>query len=60
MSRQPTRRDYEEASPKELKKTYKLNDRQLENAYRKHLHGASTPEYRKAYEMLYRRNRKDI
>ena len=59
MSKSPTWNDFQEAKPSELKKSYKLNDRQLENAYRKHLHGASTPEYRKAYEMLYRRNRRD-
>ncbi len=60
MSKEPTWNDFHEARPAELKKTYKLSDRQLENSYRKHLHGASTPEYRKAYEMLYKKNRKDI
>ena len=59
MTKTPTWRDYQTAKPAELKKVYKLNDRQLENGYRKHLNGANTPEYRKAYEMLYRRNRND-
>lgn len=59
MSKEPTWNDFHEAKPSELKKTYKLNDRQLENSYRKHLNGANAPEYRKAYEQLYRRNRRD-
>ena len=59
MTKNPTWNDFQEAKPEELKKTYKLNDRQLEMAHRKHLHGASTPEYRSAYEQLYRRNRRD-
>lgn len=60
MSKQPTWNDFHEAKPAELKKTYKLNDRQLENAYRKHLDGANAGERRGMYENLYRRNRRDI
>lgn len=59
MSKKPSWNDFQEAKPSELKKTYNLNDRQLEQSYRKHLVGASTPEYRKEYEKLYRRNRRD-
>ena len=59
MKKEPTWNDFQEAKPAELKKTYKLNERQLENSYRKHLHGASSPEYRRAYEKLYSKNRSD-
>lgn len=59
MSKKPTWNDFQEAKPAELKKTYKMNDRQLEQSYRTHLVGASRPEYRREYEKLYRRNRRD-
>lgn len=60
MSKQPTWNDFQEARPAELKKTYKLNDRQLENAYRKHIDGTDANQRRKAYDQLYRRNRSDV
>jgi hypothetical protein len=53
----PTWNDINEATPKELMKTYKLDQRGLENAHRRHLHGANTIEMRKEYEKLYKRNR---
>lgn len=59
MSKTPTWNDFQEAKPAELKKTYKLSDRQLENAYRKHIDGTNAVERRSAYENLYRRNRRD-
>jgi hypothetical protein len=59
MSKQPTWNDFQEAKPAELKKTYKLNDRQLENAYRNHLNGADANDRRSMYDKLYRRNRRD-
>lgn len=55
----PTWNDFNEAKPAELKKTYRMNDRQLENAYRSHLEGANANERRGMYEKLYRRNRRD-
>jgi hypothetical protein len=45
--------DISEATPKELKKVYKLNDRQLENQIRGHLYGANAKERRGKYEELY-------
>lgn len=59
MSKEPTWNDFHEAKPAELKRTYKLNDTQLENSYRKHLYGASPSERRNMYEQLYRKNRRD-
>lgn len=59
MSKSPTWNDFQEAKPSELKKTYKLNDRQLEQAYRKQIDGAGTSERRQQYENLYRKNRND-
>lgn len=37
----------------ELKKTYKLNDRQLENQVRRHLDGADHKERRDLYETVW-------
>jgi hypothetical protein len=45
--------DIYSATPKELKKTYKLNDRQLETHVRRHLDGANANERRNVYESLY-------
>lgn len=59
MTKIPTWKDFQDASPSELKKAYKIDDRQLENAHRKHLDGASSGEYRANYETLYRKNRGD-
>lgn len=41
------------ASFKELKKTYKLNDRDLENSVRKHLDGANAKERRDMYKTVW-------
>lgn len=60
MSKQPTWNDFQEARPAELKKTYKLSDRQLENAYRKHIDGSDATGRRKSYDQFYRRNRSDV
>ena len=59
MSKTPTWNDFNSARPAELKKTYKINDRQLENAFRNHLDGANANERRSMYDKLYRRNRID-
>ena len=45
--------DLFEGTAKELKKTYKLNDRQLEHQVRNHLDGAAQPERRNIYEATY-------
>jgi hypothetical protein len=45
--------DLHSATFKELKKTYKLNDRQLENQVRNHLDGANAGERRGLYEKVW-------
>ena len=45
--------DMHSATFKELKKTYKMTDRQIEMGVRKHLDGASTAERNKMYETVY-------
>jgi hypothetical protein len=45
--------DMHSATFKELKKTYKMTDRQIEIGVRKHLDGASTTERNKMYETVY-------
>lgn len=55
----PTYNDFREATPKELQKTYKLNQAALEMAQRKVCDGATTVELRGEYEKFYRRNRRD-
>ena len=45
--------DLHEATFKELKKTYKLNDRALENSVRKHLDGANAKERRDMYKTVW-------
>lgn len=45
--------DIKEATQQELKKTYKLNDRQLEKQIRGHLDGANQSERRGLYQELY-------
>jgi len=57
--RKPTFNDFRDASPKELQKTYKLNQAQLEMAQRRVCDGASQSDLRGQYENFYRRNRKD-
>lgn len=59
MAKQPTWNDLHEGKPAELMRTYKLSPKQLEMVHRIHLDGASTPEKRKEYEQLYRKNRRD-
>ncbi len=49
--------DIHSATQHELKKTYKLTDRQLENQVRKHLYGASAEERRRMYEVTYGKKR---
>lgn len=59
MKRNPTYRDFQEASPRELQKTYNLTGKQLEAAQRKVMHGAGQEDIRKAYDKFYPRNRRD-
>lgn len=59
MSKAPTWNDLHNGKPDELKRVYKMNQAQLEMAHRKHLDGASTPEMRKEYEQLWRKQRSD-
>jgi hypothetical protein len=47
--------DLHNASQLELKKTYKLNDRQMEKAVRKHLDGANAKDRRQIYQQFYSR-----
>ena len=47
--------DIHSATFKELKQTYKLNDRQLEHQVRSHLHGANAQERRNIYDITYRK-----
>jgi len=49
--------DLHNATQSELKKTYKLNDRQLENQVRKHMDGANAAERRGLYETVYAKKR---
>lgn len=49
--------DLHSATFKELKKTYKLNDRQLENQVRKHLDGANASERRGLYEKVWNKKK---
>lgn len=49
--------DIRDATQQEIKKTYKLDDRQLENAVRKHLDGANSKERREFYQKFYGRKR---
>ena len=59
MKGKPTFNDFNEASPKEIQKTYKLDQLSLERAQRDVLYGASNKEMRSEYDKFYRRNRKD-
>ena len=52
--------DYHEASPTDLKRVYKLSDRQLEQNIRYHMDGTTPAERRSEYEQLYRRNRNHL
>lgn len=46
-----------EATQQEIRKTYKVNDRQLENAVRSHLDGANAKERREFYNQFYGRRK---
>ena len=59
MKNQPTYRDFQEASPNEIKKIYGLDQRGLEFAQRKVCDGASQNDLAKEYDKFYRRNRSD-
>ena len=59
MSKKPTFNDFQEASPKDLQRVYKLNQAGLENAQRDVCYGANTTELRREYDKFYRRNRRD-
>jgi hypothetical protein len=45
--------DLHSATFSELKKTYKLNDRQLENQVRRHMDGANSQERRDLYKQVW-------
>jgi hypothetical protein len=49
----PTWNDLHSATFKELKKTYKLNDMQLENSVRRHMDGANPAERRELYKAVW-------
>lgn len=59
MKGKPTYRDFQEATPKELMKTYKLDSLGLERAQRSVLDGAVQKDIEKAYDPFYKRNRND-
>jgi hypothetical protein len=52
-----TWQDMKEATAKELKTTYKLNDMQLEMQVRRHLDGANLEERRGVYKEVYDKKR---
>lgn len=45
--------DLSSATPKELKKTYKLNDQQLEMQVRRHMDGASMEQRKDLYKTVW-------
>jgi hypothetical protein len=47
--------DLHSGEPKELKRIYKLNDRQLERAVRRHWDGSNATEKRSLYETVFRK-----
>lgn len=53
MEKKITWRDIHDATLPELKKSYKMNDRQVEQSLRKHLDGSNATEKRELYEKLY-------
>jgi hypothetical protein len=53
MTIKVTWNDLHSATFKELKKTYKLNDRQLETQVRKHLDGANSTERQDLYKAVW-------
>jgi nitrate reductase assembly molybdenum cofactor insertion protein NarJ len=58
MKKQVTWNDLQTATPKELKDHYKLGQRQMEQAFRKHLKGADQREMQKQYKDFYDRGKK--
>ena len=50
--------DLHNATQKDLKRVYKLNDRDLEKAVRHHMDGANPAERRELYETVYNASRK--
>jgi len=59
MKSKPTFNDFRDAKPEELKKTYGLNDRQLEMAKRDVFYGANQVQLRQEYDKFYKRTRRD-
>ncbi len=53
MEKKITYSDINSATCQELKKAYKMDDRQLENAVRRHMDGANPAERRQHYELMY-------
>lgn len=54
MERQKVRwNDIKEATQQDLKRVYRLDDRQLENQIRNHLDGANATQRRALYQELY-------
>lgn len=53
MSNKITWSDIHDATFKELKKTYKLDDRQLEVQVRRHIDGANANERRELYKTVW-------
>lgn len=53
MDKKVTWNDLHSATFKELKKTYKLDNRQLERAVQNHLVGASAQEKRELYKAVW-------
>jgi len=49
--------DLQNASFTELKKTYKLNDMQLEKGVRRHMDGANPQERRELYETVWNKDK---
>jgi hypothetical protein len=58
MSKKIHFNDIMEAKPADLKRIYKVDDRQLENAVRSHMDGANPKERRDHYEAVYNLKRK--
>lgn len=53
MTNKVTWQDLHNATQHELKKTYKLNDRQFEQQVRKHMDGANAKERRDFYQSVF-------
>lgn len=50
--------DIQNGTQSDLKKTYKLDSRQMETQIRKHIGGADAQQRRKAYQEFYSRKEK--